>query len=235
MKNEFTRTTPVYRYPLNLQLFADGDPEPDPQPNPEPTPDPKLVPQDEVDRIVADRLARERKKFADYDDVKAKLTALEQAEADRKKAELTEAERLAAELEEARKQAQAAAEARESEKTSANDRIIKAEFKTLARDANIPADRLAAALKLADLSTVTVDDEGNVVGAGDAVTALIEANPYLVAQVTPKPIGGSAGGGDPLPDKTKEQLLEAAAEKARKSGRIEDQVAFAKLKRELNL
>ena len=230
MMNEVIRT---YRYPLNLQLFAEGDPEP--EPTPEPTPEPKLVPQDEVDRIVADRLARERKKYADYDDVKAKLTALEQAEEERKKAELTEAERLAAELEEARKQAQAAEEAMGAALTAANTRLINAEFKALARDANIPADRLSAALKLADLSAVTVDDEGNVVGVDAAVKALITEHAYLVAQATPKPIGGAAGGGDPLPDKTKEQLLEAAAEKARKSGRLDDQVAYAKIKRELNL
>lgn len=229
MTNELIR----YRYPLNLQIFAE-DPAPEPEPNPDPTPEPKLVPQDEVDRIVADRLARERKKYADYDDIKAKLTALEQAEEERKKAAMSEAERLAAELEEARKQAQEAEEAKSAALTSANQRLINAEFKAQARDANIPADRLSAALKLADLSAITVDGEGNVVGAKEAVAALVAAHGYLAEKTQPKPIGGPSGG-DPLPEKTKEQLLEAAAEKARQSGRLEDQVAYAKLKRELNL
>ncbi|WP_178023026.1 scaffolding protein [uncultured Paenibacillus sp.] len=229
-----TETTPVYRYPLNLQLFAENGPPADPEPTPEPAPEPKLVPQDEVDRIVADRLARERKKYADYDDIKAKLAALEQAEEERKKAEMSEAERLAAELEEARKKAQEAEEAKSAALTSANQRLINAEFRALARDANIPADRLDAALKLADLSAVTVSEDGNVTGAKEAVEALVTAHGYLVEKAQPKPIGG-ASGAEPTPEKTKEKLLEAAAEKARKSGRLEDQVAYAKLKRELNL
>ncbi|MMZ65188.1 hypothetical protein D1872_275770 [compost metagenome] len=92
---------------------------------------------------------------------------------------------------------------------------------------------MAAALKLADLSAVTVDEEGNVVGAKEAVDALVSMHGYLVEKTQPKSIGGAAGGGDLLSDKTKEQLLEAAAEKARRSGRSEDRAAFAKLKREL--
>ncbi|RCX22951.1 hypothetical protein DFP94_101540 [Fontibacillus phaseoli] len=235
MKNEIIRTEPLYRYPLNLQLFAEGDPEPDPQPTPDPTPEPeKTFSQAEVDEIVTKRLTRDRKGREDYDDIKAKLDALEQAEAERKKAELSEAERLAAELEEARAKAQEAEQARESALTAANQRLINAEFKTLARDANIPADRLAAALKLADLGAVTVDEEGNAVGAKEAVDALVAAYPYLVAQAAPKPIGGAAGGGDPLPDKTKEQLLKEAADKARRTGRIEDRMAYATLKHELS-
>lgn len=234
MNNEITRMkTPVYRYPLNLQLFAEGDPEPNPEPTP-PAPEPeKTFSQAELDEIVAKRLARDRKGREDYDDIKTKLAALEQAEEERKKAEMTEAERLAAELEEARKQAQAAEEAKGAAITSANQRLINAEFKTLARDANIPVDRLDAALKLGDLSTVTVDDAGNVVGAKEAVDALIAANGYLAEKAQPKPIGSPSGGnGDPQ-DRTKEQLLKEAAEKARKTGRIEDRMAYAALKEEL--
>lgn len=229
MNNEITR----YRYPLNLQLFAEGDPEPNPEPTP-PAPEPeKTFSQAELDEIVAKRLARDRKGREDYDDIKAKLAALEQAEEERKKAEMTEAERLAAELEEARKKAQEAEEAKNTALSSANQRLINAEFKTLAREANIPADRLDAALKLADLSAVTFDEAGNVVGAKEAVDALIAANGYLAEKAQPKPIGSPSGGnGDPQ-DKTKEQTLAEAAEKARKSGKPEDFAAFAALKRKL--
>lgn len=231
MKNETTR----YRYPMNLQIFAeDPTPEPDPQPTPDPTPEPeKTFSQAELDEIVAKRLARDRKGREDYDEVKAKLAALEQAEEERKKAAMTETERLAAELEEARKKAQEAEEAKSAALTSANQRLINAEFKTLAREANIPAERLEAALKLAELSEVTVDDYGNVIGAKEAVDALVAAHGYLVEKAQPKPIGSPSGGnGDPQ-DKTKEQLLKDAAEKARRTGRIEDRMAYAALKEEL--
>lgn len=227
MENEIKRS----RYPLNLQLFAEGDADPDPNPTPD-----KTFTQAELDLIVADRLARERKKaekFADYDELKTKLTALEQAEADRAKAEMTAAERLEAEKAEALKKAQEAEDRSTARETAANQRIINAEFKSLAREANVPADRLAAALKLADLSAVTVDDEGNAVGVKEAVEALVSAHVYLVEKTQPKPLGGRSGGED-VPDKTKEQLLKEAAEKARKTGRIEDRMAYSALKDELN-
>jgi len=199
MENEIKRS----RYPINLQHFAEGDADPDPNPTPDPTPD-KTFTQADLDRIVADRLARDRKGREDYDDIKTKLTALEQAEADRDKA-----------------------------LTTANQRLIDAEFRSLAREANIPTDRLAAALKLADLTAVTLDDEGNAVGVKEAVEALVSAHVYLVEKTQPKPLGGRSGGED-VPDKTKEQLLKEAAEKARKTGRIEDRMAYSALKDELN-
>lgn len=228
MENELKRS----RYPINLQLFAEGDADPDPNPTPDPTPD-KTFTQADLDRIVADRLARDRKGREDYDDIKTKLTALEQAEADRAKAEMTAAERLEAEKAEALKKAQEAEDRSTARETAANQRIINAEFKSLAREANVPADRLAAALKLADLSAVTVDDEGNAVGVKEAVEALVSAHVYLVEKTQPKPLGGRSGGED-VPDKTKEQLLKEAADKARKTGRIEDRIAYSVLKDELN-
>ena len=182
--------------------------------------------QAELDRIVADRLARERKKaekFADYDEIKTKLSALEQAEAEREAAKLTETERLQAEKAEAEGKGTAALAA-------ANQRLINAEFKVLAREANVPAERLAAALKLADMAAVTVDDNGDVVGVKEAVEALVSAHGYLVEKVQPKPIGGASGGKADPPDKTKEQLLREAADKARRTGKPEDRAAFATLK-----
>lgn len=191
--------------------------------------------QAELDRIVADRLARERKKaekFADYDDIKTKLTALERAEEDRKKAEMTATERLEAEKADALKRAQEAEDRNASVLTAANQRLINAEFKTAARDANIPADRLAAALKLADTGAVTVDENGTVSGLADVITALIAEHPYLAEVTQPKPVGSPSGGGEPAA-KTKEQMLKEAADKARKSGKPEDRAAYSALKRQL--
>lgn len=196
----------VSRYPMNLQLFAEGDPDPaDPTPDSAPPAPDKTFSQAELDRIVAERLARDRKGREDYDDIKTKLTALEQAEADRDKA-----------------------------LTTANQRLIDAEFRSLAREANIPTDRIAAALKLADLTGVTLDGEGNAVGVKEAVEALVSTNAYLVEKTQPKPIGGASGSKADPPDKTKEHLLKDAAEKARRTGRIEDRMAYSALKDELN-
>jgi hypothetical protein len=219
---------------MNLQLFAEGDPDPaDPKPDPTPPAPDKTFSQADLDRIVAERLARDRKGREDYDDIKTKLTALEQAEADREKAKLSDTERLEAEKAEALKKAQEAEDRSTARETAANQRIINAEFRTLAREANVPADRLAAAVKLADLSGVTVDDEGNAVGVKEAVEALVAAHGYLVEKTQAKPIGGASGGKADPPDKTKEQLLKEAADKARKTGRIEDRMAYAALKDEL--
>ncbi|OME21581.1 MULTISPECIES: phage scaffolding protein [Paenibacillus] len=202
METEFKRIKRS-RYPMNLQLFAEGDADPDPNPTSDPTPD-KTFTQADLDRIVADRLARDRKGREDYDDIKTKLTTLEQADA-----------------------------ARDAALNTANQRLIAAEFRSLARDANIPTDRMAAALKLADLTGVTLDGEGNAIGVKEAVEALIVANAYLVEKTQPKPIGGASGAKTDPPDKTKEHLLREAADKARKTGRIEDRMAYAALKEEL--
>ena len=53
--------------------MTDPNPTPDPtsNPNPEPTTDQTFT-QADLDRIVSERLQRERAKFADYDDLKAK-------------------------------------------------------------------------------------------------------------------------------------------------------------------
>ncbi|MFD2702780.1 scaffolding protein [Paenibacillus shunpengii] len=177
------------RFPLNLQLFAE-DPEPTPPQDPPADPQPpKTFTQDEVDRLITDRLSRERKKFGDYDELKTKLTEFEQAEEERKKAEMSAHERLEAEKAEALKAADEAKAERDQALTAANQRLIKAEFRALARELNVRKDAIDDALKLADLSAVTVDDEGNAVGVEDVVKALIENKPFLVEQPKNRGIG----------------------------------------------
>jgi hypothetical protein len=65
------------------------DPNPTPEPTPNPEPAPQTFTQADVDRIVADRLKREREatkaKYGDYDDLKARAgqaTTLEERVAD---------------------------------------------------------------------------------------------------------------------------------------------------------
>jgi hypothetical protein len=229
-----------FRHSLDIQLFAQDptDPPADPPADP-PKPPEKVVftaeQQAEVDRIASERAQRERKKFADYDDLKTKLSTLETAEAERAKAAMTETERVQAEKDDALKRAQEAEAQRTEALSKADKRVIKSEFKALAREMGVRADALDDAHVLADLTGVSVDDEGNVVGAKEAVEALMAAKPYLaeVAKKEPKSIGNPS---NPNPDqaaKTKEQLLKDAADKARTSGRPEDMAAYSALKIEL--
>ncbi|WP_427050379.1 scaffolding protein [Paenibacillus sp. TC-CSREp1] len=200
------------KYPMNLQLFAEDPQEPqaDPQP-PAPT---KTFTQEELDAIVRDRLARDRKGREDYDDVKAKLTALEQAEEDRKKAELSATERLEAEKAEALERAQKAEQAKEAALTAANQRLIKAEFKAVARELNVRADALEDAYVLANLTSVSVDENDNPVGVEDAVKALLTNKPYLVdVPKKPQPIGDAK----PNPGDDERRTLEQQLSDAKKS------------------
>jgi DNA primase large subunit len=225
------------KYPMNLQLFAEGDQNPEPTPQ-EPTADPqptKTFTQEDVDRLVTDRLARERKKYGDYDDLKAELTKLKSAEEERQKAEMSVSERLEAEKAAAIQAAEDAKAELSKTVSAANQRLINAEFRDVARELKLRPDALKSALKLVDLSAVEVDDEGNVKGLEDAVKALIEDNPYMVEQPKkePKTIGDPSGG-DPKPEKTKEQRIAEAAAEVRANPTPERIAKFTQLKRELS-
>ncbi|OME86916.1 hypothetical protein BK120_08310 [Paenibacillus sp. FSL A5-0031] len=221
----------TYKHTLNLQMFADGDPDPTPEP-----PKKLELTQDEFDAKIEERLARERKKYADYDELKTERDRLKSEEDARKAAAMTEQERLQAERDEATRIATEATETATKATTAANQRIIRTEFRLLAKESGIRADALDDAYKLADLAGVVVDEEGNVTGVDDVVKALVVAKPYLAeaAKKEPRQVGGPSGGNEQKADKTKEQLIAEAAEKARKTGRIEDRMAYASLKEELN-
>ena len=157
---------------LKLQNFAEGEEEQG-----------KTFSQADLDRIVAERLTREKAKFADYDDFKTKAAKFDESQA----AAMTEQEKLKADLEAAKAEGQKAT-------TTANQRLISAELRVAASSAGIPADRIAAVLKLADTAGVTIDESGNVTGATDAIKACVKANEFLLAGVQ----GGANLGGNPL-------------------------------------
>lgn len=192
--------------------------------------------QAELDALIGREKGRERKKYADYDDLKTERDRLKSEEDTRKAAAMTEQERLQSERDEATRKATEATDAATKATTAANQRIIRTEFRLLAKESGIRADALDDAYKLADLSTAIVDEEGNVTGVEDVIKALVAAKPYLAEsqKPTPRQIGDRSGGNEQKADKTKEQLIAEAAEKARRTGRIEDRMAYASLKEELN-
>jgi DNA-binding helix-hairpin-helix protein with protein kinase domain len=227
---------------LNLQFFADdngdnnGGNEPvDTNDNDDQQPKVKTFTEDEVNEIVKKRLERAYKKYADYDDLKAQLEQLRQAEEERKRAEMSEIERYKADLEKALNERQTFEQELEKLRESVKQERIKNAFITAATSANIAY--IDDAFRLADLSAVTIDEDGNVVGIEDAIKTLVEHKPFLLAQAKkePKPIGESTNAKIDKSDKSAEQILKEAAEKARRTGRPEDLAAYAKLKRELGL
>lgn len=193
----------------------------------------KLFTQEELDEILAKRLERERKKYKDVEEKLKRLEQLEKEAEERRLKELSEQERLQELLKKAEEEKSTLAKQLEELQNAVKHERIVNEFVKLAHKYNIAY--VDDALKLADLSSVTVDEDG-VHGVEDVIKKLVEEKPFLLAQQPkePKTIGGPSNP-KPATDKTKEQLLREAAEKARKSGRIEDRVAYAKLKRELGI
>lgn len=134
--------------------------------------------QADLDRIVQDRLLRERQKFADYEDLKSKAAKFDELES-AQKSELEKAnERLAA-LE---RQAADAAQA-------AQDALLRAAVVSEAARRNVIDPD--AAFALIDRAALEFAEDGQPLNVAEAMDSLLEARPYLVAQQ-----GGSRGNAD---------------------------------------
>ncbi|WP_298833975.1 phage scaffolding protein [uncultured Planococcus sp.] len=235
---------------LNLQFFADEqaeqtqEPTPDGQSPDEPKLDAsesqpqtqaaeKLLTQAEFDDALKKRLERERKKFEGYDELKTKAAEYEKQLEEKRLAELGEQER-----------SQEIAKKYEEENQSLQQRIAEMESKTKQQAITNEFIKVATghnvayiddALKLADLSGVSVGEDGLVEGVDDIIKALVEQKPFLVAKAAPKPVGQPSNGESERTDKTKEQLLADAADKFKRTGKNEDMAAYSQLKRELGM
>ena len=135
-----------------------------------------------LDREANSKLA-ERAKALGFESVDAMEAVLKDAKSrsDAEKTELQKAQEALAKLEGDTK----------TVLTTANQRIVKAEAKLQAQALGIKPERVETALRLADLSAVTVND------AGDADTAAITAALEAVLTDLPelKGAGGAVGGG----------------------------------------
>ncbi len=152
---------------LDLQLFAgENEQEQDPKPAAEQqattdeqdnSDQAKTFSQEELDRIIAKRIERERKTWE------------ERIEEEKRKAKLDEVERL--------REEKAAADQRSAEmEQRANRRLITAEAKTLAADMGITD--VNAAVRLADFVDVVVDGD-DVRGVKEALERAVDAYPIL--------------------------------------------------------
>lgn len=129
--------------------------------------DSKTFTQDDVDRIVRDRLRRERERIADLESKAKRWDEFEQSQ----KSELELAqERLA--------QSEARAAALESQ---FRDAMVRNEIVSSATYAGFmnPQDAIRM---IEDYGTITFDDSGKPVGIKEAVEALAKDKPYLLRQ-----------------------------------------------------
>ncbi|MEC2233910.1 Clp protease ClpB [Bacillus subtilis] len=171
--------------------------------------------QEEFNAVIAREKGRVKNKYADYDELKAKLSDYEKAQKEREEAEMTELEKLTKQLGEKSEAEAAYMKQIEELKAAAEREKVANEFIKVATSHDIAY--IDDALRLADLSAVKVED-GKVVGVEDVVKGLVDNKPFLVAKKqTPKPIGQStngAGDADGGEIKTLEaQLNEAKKEK----------------------
>jgi len=139
--------------------------------------------QDELNAVVSDRLRREREKYADYDDLKAAKARLDGIDQER----LTE-------LEKVQKRADDAEKERDVARQRAQDTAIRAALAMEAAKAGAlhPED----AFQLADLSSVTIGDNGDVQGAVEAVAALIAGKRLVLKGRGAADLDAGAGTGD---------------------------------------
>jgi len=226
---------------LNLQYFAEGGEQEAPETNPDrppaetqvesPESAEKTFTQAELDDIIAKRIERERKKFADYDEIKAKASEYEAQLQAQREAEMSEVEKAQEQAKQFETQMQELTAQLEAERNNARQQAIKNEFIKVASSANIID--VDAAMALSDLSVVEIGEDGKVNGVDDVIKTLVENKPYLVAKKQTQPIGTATnGGGQQYHDKPAEQILEELRNKARKSGRIEDRVAYDKARKQ---
>jgi hypothetical protein len=146
----------------------------------------KTFTQADLDKIVKERLQREREKYANFDELKAASDELAKI----KESQLSETEKLTkklAELETAKTQAE----------TRTRETLIRSAVISEAAKLNFndPED----AYRLIDVAGLQLSDTGKVEGAAEAVKLLAESRKYLIKNSNPAlSTFNPAGGGNAL-------------------------------------
>ncbi len=179
---------------------ASGAPPADPPATPPAAPPPPAEPprtftQDELERQIGERLARERSKYGDYEDLKAKAAKFEEHE----QAQLSELER--------ERQARTAAEEKATAATSrAQDALVRAALISASAGT---VDPDAVQIFALQKGTVTIGDDGQVTGAREAVEAVLAEKKYLVGTRSPGPGDGGQQPPPPPPGDLDTRLADA--------------------------
>lgn len=132
--------------------------------------------QADIDRIVKDRVGKERQKFAGFDDLKAKAQKLDEIE----QAEASEAEKAARRAEQA-----------EAKVTAATERLRRANLMAALADEGVVGAKAKAATRLLD--DVEFDDADEPTNLAEAITA---AKDTYGDDLFKAPVARSAGDGD---------------------------------------
>lgn len=188
--------------------------------------------QAEFNEKIQKRLERDRKKYADYDDLKAKAKAHDEALRQAELEKMTEVERLETFLQEKSEELERYKQESEQAMKEAEELRIRTAFEAKARDAGIKY--VEDAYRLADaelLANIKVSDAG-VDGIDEVIKDIATNKPFLLSPAQPigKPMAQKE-----LPKKSQEELLKEAAEKARTEGTVEARAAYSRLKRSLGL
>ncbi len=143
----------------------------------------KTFTQADLDRLIDERLKRERAKYEDYPKLKEQAKQWQEHE-DAQKSEL---EKLQTKLD-------AETAARERAESRAKSAFVQSSAMSELAAKGVPPDRLKAAFRLLDADGLKVEDDGTVNGVTDAVDKLLKENAFLLvndngkaAQPAPKP------------------------------------------------
>lgn len=168
------------------------------------TPAEKTFTQQELDRIIAERLKRQRDAFGDVEAMKTKAAEYDKLQ----EAAKTEQQKITERL-------QALERERDQALQKAHDRLIRSAFLAEAARAGVahPEDVFA----LADRSGVALDEADNVTGVAEAVKAVVEAGRVPLVNSggqrppAPRLDAGTGGGQRPGEQKTQELTEEELA------------------------
>ena len=136
-------------------------------------PEPKPDKPETVSREYAERLRRER------DEAQADARKLREAEAERERLQLVEEKKFREAYEGERKRAEEIEAGWKERHKQSEQRYLRSELKAHAAALGM---RDIDDIALADTSTVKLDDNGDVIGAREAIAALKERKPYLFAE-----------------------------------------------------
>ncbi len=165
--------------------------------------DPAKTPdKDTVSREYAERLRRER------DEAQAKTRKLEEAEAERARQALVDEKKFREAYEGERKRAEEIEAGWRERHKQSEQRYLRSELKAHAAALGM---RDIDDIALADTSAVSLDDNGDVIGAREAIAALKERKPYLFAEPSAPKSPKTPSGQVPPPPKSDTPARDAFA------------------------
>ncbi|MDA2128666.1 hypothetical protein PDM92_21115 [Bacillus cereus] len=185
--------------------------------------------QAELDALIAKSKNQVRKQFADYDEVKAKAEEADRIAEEARLAKLDEVERAKEEAKAKENEVTSLQAELNSIKQAQKTKEINDKFAEVALSVNIPKEFIEDAKVLAKVTdTTSVEDIEEI------VTKLVKERPFLVKEeVVQREIGGASNPPKQKNEKSDAQLLQEAADKYRRTQRMEDKIAYVNLKHAL--